>query len=553
VISGNGGAGVVFSEITDEDSLSGNTVAGNYIGVTESGTQALGNLFAGVFVDNLGTNPSNEIIGGAAPGAGNIIAGTKGGYGIDIYGPAASNHRAGNLVAGNLVGIGLNDTVFATAYNDTGTYLETIGIYIQNSNGNMIGGGNVISGNSLAGVEITGEFASGNMVAGNEIGTNAAGNGIVSIPGTGTDNLPFDYMNGNYQIQPSLTQQNGVYLLGATSNVIGGTAPGAANVIGNNLSGVNITGQEYASNGGVPVGYNVVEQNYIGISSGPNSIAVPNFEHGVLIDDSGSNTIGGVNAGNWIEANGIDGVEIFGGAVQTASGSSGGTGSNGKNTNAPPQRNVIISNYIGFNVGFASGERVALPAARLSAVSPDGPAIRYGAQLYGVVVIGSSGNVIGEAGRGKENLIGGNSEIGVYISRDDFQFNVYSEPVGNTVKANIIENNPVYGVLRYEAPGNVVALGRGRTANKFKHDGIDLADYLKGINQNTSLTRPKAKRTHKSTPPAPPSPRGTRVKDRAFVAEHRAKAEVITRPRVPALFRAGAKSVVVEHKKSHHK
>ncbi len=49
---------------------------------------------------------------------------------------------------------------------------------------------------------------------------------------------------------------------------------------------------------------------------------------------------------------------------------------------------------------------------------PDGPIVTLGQQLYGVVVIGSSSNIIGAKHFG--NTIGGNVQAGVYITRQDF-------------------------------------------------------------------------------------------------------------------------------------
>ena len=79
--------------------------------------------------------------------------------------------------------------------------------------GNVIGGTtpaarNVISGNGILGVVVIG--SNGNTIEGNRIGTNAAG----------TAALP--------------NSEHGLEILGAKSNVIGGTAPGAGNLISGN-------------------------------------------------------------------------------------------------------------------------------------------------------------------------------------------------------------------------------------------------------------------------------------------------------------------------------
>ncbi len=85
--------------------------------------------------------------------------------------------------------------------------------------GTAAGARNLISGNDWQSVHISGSGATGNVVLGNYIGTDTTG--------------AVDEGNG----------ANGVYINGAPSNTIGGTAAGARNVIsGNGVFGVNISG-----------------------------------------------------------------------------------------------------------------------------------------------------------------------------------------------------------------------------------------------------------------------------------------------------------------------
>ena len=113
VISGNG-----RRECNSPGSSQANFVQGDYIGVAANGTGSLGNAFAGVFVNNLGTASSGELIGGTGSGAGNVIAGSGFGYGIDILGPSVLNTPAGNLVQGNLVGIGIGQPPHSQPYRN---------------------------------------------------------------------------------------------------------------------------------------------------------------------------------------------------------------------------------------------------------------------------------------------------------------------------------------------------------------------------------------------------------------------------------------------------
>ncbi len=69
VISGNYPYNVVF-----ENRASNDTLQGNYIGTNAAGTAALSGTYTSVVVQG----SSNILIGGTAPGAGNVIAGDGG-------------------------------------------------------------------------------------------------------------------------------------------------------------------------------------------------------------------------------------------------------------------------------------------------------------------------------------------------------------------------------------------------------------------------------------------------------------------------------------------
>ena len=146
-------------------------------------------------------------------------------------------------------------------------------------------------------------------------------------------------------------------LPGATNNVI------ANNVVSGNLVGVNIAGQGSGASGsaaaqGVPIGEDLLVGNKIGTDF-TGMAPDPNFEYGVYIDDSSKNTIGGTGAGqgNLISANGIDGVEIFGGNTQRTS----------KNAKSAPARNFVIDNLIGVNANGA-GRKLYQPKRSFAGV-----------------------------------------------------------------------------------------------------------------------------------------------------------------------------------------
>src|SRR5207244_590709 len=80
LISGNAHYGVSL-----QMSMPNNVVAGNYIGTDVTGTKALGNGFDGVSVNSTG-----NVIGGSAPGAGNVVSANRG-NGIAIFGNPVGN------------------------------------------------------------------------------------------------------------------------------------------------------------------------------------------------------------------------------------------------------------------------------------------------------------------------------------------------------------------------------------------------------------------------------------------------------------------------------
>jgi parallel beta-helix repeat protein len=257
IISGNTYGGVQMAPAT------GNVVQGNYIGTDITGTQALGNGNAGVTI----SGGANNTVGGTAAGAGNLVSGNPK-FGISIEG------SSGNVVQGNLIGTDVTGT------QALGNSVAGVNIYGGGNNtigGTLSGAGNLISGNGSDGVYIISN-SSGNVVQGNYIGTNV----------TGTQALG----NGN----------DGVNIFRGANNTLGGTAPGAGNLVsGNRNIGISIGG----SSG------NVVQGNYIGTNV-TGTQALGNSVAGVNIYGGGNNTIGGTlsGAGNLVSGNGSDGVYI---------------------------------------------------------------------------------------------------------------------------------------------------------------------------------------------------------------------------------------------------
>jgi hypothetical protein len=208
------------------------TIAGNWLGIDAAGTAASPNGSNGLVL----LNTTGSSIGGTTASGRNVISGNTV-DGIRIEGASGGS----NGVYGNY--LGTNATGTAAVPNGFN------GVVILDSPGNTIGGPgttyrNVISGNTRNGVGITGPNATGNLVEANVIGTNAAGTAGV----------------GN--------ERNGVFVIDAASNTIGGSVVGTYNVIsGNSWNGIHITG---AASTGNLVQRNVIGLNLLGTASLPN-------------------------------------------------------------------------------------------------------------------------------------------------------------------------------------------------------------------------------------------------------------------------------------------
>ena len=402
VISGNDYTGIYLSGV----GASGNVIAGNLIGVDATGTMAVGNGYCGIDVSGSAANT----IGGTATGARNVISGNS--VGVLLFGEGASS----NVIEGNYIGT----NAAGTAALGNGYY----GVSISDGASNTIGGtatgaGNVISGNGSAGVVLG---SSGNLVQGNYIGTDATGTAAlgnraygVDVTGGsgntigGTTAAARNVISSNYggvclleASTGNLVEGNyigtdsagtaalgntvvGVVISNATGNTIGGTIPGAGNVIsGSGNSGVCL---EAAASG------NLVQGNFIGTNAAGTG-ALGNWFTGVLISGAASNTIGGTTnaARNVISGNGT-GVYL---------------------DNPDTINNLVEGNLIGTN---ADGT---------------GPLGNWSCGVWSY----ATGNTIGGTVVGAGNVIENNGSAGVFLSGG----------TGTTISGNSIYNNGGLGI-----------------------------------------------------------------------------------------------------------
>jgi uncharacterized repeat protein (TIGR01451 family) len=194
LISGNQGNGIGSTAFLTPIPT-GDTIEGNLIGTDATGTKSLGNGGDGISM----SGPVNVQIGGTTAGSGNIIA-SNGGNGINTF-PDAS----GLTIQGNYIGTDITGT------KSMGNVKS--GVFIWSPSNVLIGGttpgsGNVISNNGGDGIS-TFSADQGLTIQGNLIGTDATG-----IAAMG---------NGGAGVNATLANIS-----------IGGTAPGAGNIIANN-------------------------------------------------------------------------------------------------------------------------------------------------------------------------------------------------------------------------------------------------------------------------------------------------------------------------------
>ncbi|HWS90718.1 MAG TPA: Calx-beta domain-containing protein [Pyrinomonadaceae bacterium] len=264
----------------------GNVVEGCYIGTDMTGTLDRGNGIDGIFVPN-----SNNRIGGTTPAQRNVISGNNG-YGINVSRFCCTGDESpitNNVIQGNYVGVNAAGAA-AIPNGQAGVRLSSVnsGVPVTNNavGGTAAGAGNVISGNGREGLDLDGFNLTNNTVQGNLIGTDATGSFAVPNLGTGV----------------TVTGRN---------NLVGGSAPGARNVI----SGNGVNGSGVGGGNGVSLGTlsgNVLRGNVIGANAQLNG-PLPNLLHGVSV--GGTNTIvGGTQPGegNVIAFNGSDGVAVGG-------------------------------------------------------------------------------------------------------------------------------------------------------------------------------------------------------------------------------------------------
>lgn len=411
LVSGNtAGSGIVLI-----DGPANNTVLGNHVGINAAGASAIPNA-NGVYLSGVGT--SSNTIGGTVPGAGNVASGNTN-QGIVLY-----TSSSGNTVQGNLLGV---DPTGSTALGNGAS-----GIWAYDSSFNLIGGTtpsarNVVSGNAGDGMLI-GNTSDDNDVTGNYVGVDATGSAAIpnAVAGIELDHSSLCTVGGTVPGARNLVSGNLQYgiLLDVGSN---------SNAVAGNYIGINATGSAAVPNNQVGIWVNGATGNTVGpgnVASGNYTLGDPNTGFGILLytgadgnsvvgnyvgtDPTGTFAIGNGRAG--IRLQGASGNVVGGTTPETRNVSSGNT-RNGVTLTSSANNNQVLGNYLGVDV---TGT-LAIPNGGDGAEIED-----------------ATGNTIGPG-----NVISGNTEVGVFLE---------SNAVGNTVRGNYVGT---------DATGTVV-IGNGR-------------------------------------------------------------------------------------------
>ena len=292
LISGNRVDGVLISG----SRATGNQIVGNRIGTDISGQFSLGNLYGVAIV-----SASNNVIGGSATGAGNLISGNAGPQQITGIGVYVVGNSSGNVISGNEIGTNLAGTDFI--YNTYGIYLSTLGGATKfdtvsgltiGSTGTGTGGGNLISGNGVAiGGNLQSSVIAGNLIGTDITGTKAIGNGSgIFIGATGTT------IGGTTAATRNIIASSGLI----SSGGIGISLTGDTNKVLGNYIGTNAAGTTSFPN---QVGLALHSSNTAigGTASGAGNLISGNLGSGITLDNRANNQILGNRIGTDVAGN----------------------------------------------------------------------------------------------------------------------------------------------------------------------------------------------------------------------------------------------------------
>ncbi len=463
-------------------------IGGNIVGDHYDSTEDVGNSVGGILINGApgciiggpiiyATGPPDIPAGDVAENLGpNMICGNLG-SGIEIRGPESS----GTVVQGNTIGA---DDFLSPPNGRRGN--ADAGVLIENASGNLIGGagegeGNTISGNGGSGIIIHSMGATDNRVEGNRIGLYRLEDVALGNDGSGID------------------------INSAPDNSIGGTSPGAGNVISANADGLFIVGS--------PASGNLIQGNLIGTDSTgaiidvddnpANGNELGNRTNGVFIQ-APDNLIGGSEPGarNVISGNFGSGVFLSLHGGNQIIGNHIGTDVTGATDLGNRRDGILLEDLEGSLIEdnlISGNEGNGVAALRLnSALLSPGRLInnRIGTDVNGATALGNfksgvliqevSGFIVGEAGAG--NVISGNHDYGVYITNAGANANrVQGNLIGTDAAGTGDVGNRLEGVFLFMGAsdnliGSNVISGNGGSGVK-----VSGADCLRNRIENNRI------------------------------------------------------------------
>lgn len=411
LISGNTTYGIKLFAGAD-----GTVIEGNAIGTNLAANAALPNVSAGITI----ASALNVTVGGNDAGEGNLISGNTG-NGIETSGTTTGTVIAGNRIGTDPAGTG-------AIPNGTGVRLTSPATV----------GGTVSAGNqTTAACDDVCNLISGNT--GDGVAVNGGDDGAVSGNYIGSD------INGGADLGNNM----GVRLnSGATGNLIGGTSAGQRNlIVGSGSRGV------YFQDTSGAVTNNTVQGNYIGLGFDGATVISNAFAGARLDGGATGNTIGGTaaGAGNAISgSSGGSGIELLDAPSNTIQGNRIGTDASGQFERGNEQHGISIDGSNGNVIGgegagegnVISGndqEGILLTSTSTSTmvegneigVAADGTTA-LGNANSGVNIVGSNSNTVGGTTPAAGNTIAANGDDGVVLS---------GSATGNVIGFNSIFSN----------------------------------------------------------------------------------------------------------------
>lgn len=451
IVSGNLNYGIV-------DFAVGTKIRGNYVGTTIDGLSALPNAQGGVSLAG-----SSAIVGGTNDASRNVISGNAG-FGVDISTPLG----IGNTVLGNFIGVDVNGDL---------PLANTIGVLIKTgASGNTIGGTaagarNIISGNSSYGIQL--DSVNSNFIQGNYIGTDDDGTSLISNTTTG-----IYVSDSNNNVIGGTTNEARNVIVGSGDNIwiLGGAASNGNRVEGNFI-GLDATGNAALEGSTIyQVRISGGSGHFIGgsIPGAGNRIAgdsiVPG-DYAVALVGTNNNRVQGNTIGlraNGTIANGADiGILINGGSTGNL------IGSDGLGVNEADERNIISGNAIGVQIqsgtttnNMVAGNYIGTNVAGSAAIPNS-----IGVQIS----LGANDNTIGGTSSRERNIISGNTGVGVSIDGIGSSANkIFGNYIGVGADGSTDLGNDSGVNIQNGATGNFIGSGASGTGNVIAGNTLDV-------------------------------------------------------------------------------